>query len=52
MKRPETRTSVTNHNKARHQVSVEYIEGYGKKKSEKPQVGREEGRTDKRRANL
>jgi len=39
MKCPETRTcSVTYHNKAMYQVSVEYIKGYGKK-SEKLQVG-------------
>ena len=31
-----------------YQVSVEHVKGYGtkKKKSEKPQVGRTDGRTD------
>ena len=45
MKLPETRTcSVTYHNKAMYQVSVdEYVRGFGKK-SEKPPVGQTESK--------
>ena len=46
MKCPETQTcSVTYQNIAMYQVSIEYVEGYGKK-FEKPQVGRTDGQTD------
>ena len=42
-KRHETRIcSATYHNKTMYQVSVEYVKGFGKKKSEKPQVGQME----------
>ena len=30
-----------------YQVSVEYVKGYGEKKSEKPQVGRTDRWTDR-----
>ena len=46
MKRPESRTrSVTYHNKALYQVSVQYIKGYGRKVKKKT-TGATNGRTD------
>ena len=47
-KRPETQTcSVPDHNKGMPQVSVEYVKGYGEKKSGKPQVGRMDAQMDR-----
>jgi len=34
-----------------HQVSVEYVKGYGEKKSEKPQVGCTDGQTESKPIN-
>ena len=48
MKHPETQTCSVTYNKDMHQVSVEYVKGYGETSGDKkpPQVGQMDRQTE------